>query len=97
MVLVLKEKHEGSEADCRAWKEWMGSPGSLRDCCSPVPPGPPVIEWPGLDEGHVRAGQSLELRCMARGGNPPATLQWLKVKTEAYMRVGRWVGAESWP
>ncbi|XP_008573896.1 PREDICTED: nephrin [Galeopterus variegatus] len=42
------------------------------------PPGPPVIEWPGLDEGHVRAGQSLELPCTARGGNPPATLQWLK-------------------
>ncbi|XP_070354924.1 nephrin isoform X2 [Equus asinus] len=42
------------------------------------PPGPPVIEWPGLDEGHVRAGQTLELLCMARGGNPPATLQWLK-------------------
>uniref|UniRef100_A0A4X1TIQ3 Nephrin n=1 Tax=Sus scrofa TaxID=9823 RepID=A0A4X1TIQ3_PIG len=42
------------------------------------PPGPPVIEWPGLDEGHVRAGQNLELLCMARGGNPPATLQWLK-------------------
>ncbi|KAG8524406.1 Nephrin [Galemys pyrenaicus] len=39
---------------------------------------PPVIEWPGLDEGHVRAGQNLELLCMARGGNPPATLQWLK-------------------
>uniref|UniRef100_A0A8D1KL83 Nephrin n=1 Tax=Sus scrofa TaxID=9823 RepID=A0A8D1KL83_PIG len=42
------------------------------------PPGPPVIEWPGLDEGHVRAGQNLELLCMAQGGNPPATLQWLK-------------------
>ncbi|XP_058135251.1 nephrin isoform X2 [Dasypus novemcinctus] len=42
------------------------------------PPGPPVIEWPGLDKGHVRAGQSLELPCVARGGNPPATLQWLK-------------------
>nr|XP_048294384.1 nephrin isoform X2 [Myodes glareolus] len=42
------------------------------------PPGPPVIDWPGLDEGHVRAGQNLELPCMARGGNPPATLQWLK-------------------
>ncbi|XP_012586026.1 PREDICTED: nephrin [Condylura cristata] len=42
------------------------------------PPGPPVIEWPGLDEGHVRAGQNLELLCTARGGNPPATLQWLK-------------------
>ncbi|XP_053459910.1 nephrin isoform X2 [Nycticebus coucang] len=42
------------------------------------PPGSPVIEWPGLDEGHVRAGQSLELPCVARGGNPLATLQWLK-------------------
>ncbi|CAO2625950.1 Nphs1, partial [Lemmus lemmus] len=42
------------------------------------PPGPPVIDWPGLEEGHVRAGQNLELPCMARGGNPPATLQWLK-------------------
>ncbi|XP_007953082.1 nephrin [Orycteropus afer afer] len=42
------------------------------------PPGPPVIEWPGLNEGHVRAGQNLELPCMAQGGNPPATLQWLK-------------------
>ncbi|KAK2088261.1 Nephrin [Saguinus oedipus] len=42
------------------------------------PPGPPVIEWPGQDEGHVRAGQSLELPCVSRGGNPLATLQWLK-------------------
>ncbi|XP_073913105.1 nephrin isoform X2 [Castor canadensis] len=42
------------------------------------PPGPPVIEWPGLDEGHVKAGQNLELPCVAQGGNPPATLQWLK-------------------
>ncbi|XP_017721286.1 PREDICTED: nephrin-like [Rhinopithecus bieti] len=42
------------------------------------PPGPPVIEWPGLDEGHVRAGQSLELPCVAQRGNPLATLQWLK-------------------
>uniref|UniRef100_H0WPD2 Nephrin n=2 Tax=Otolemur garnettii TaxID=30611 RepID=H0WPD2_OTOGA len=42
------------------------------------PPGAPAIEWPGLDEGHVRAGQSLELPCVARGGNPLATLQWLK-------------------
>ncbi|KAM9633213.1 nephrin [Trichechus inunguis] len=42
------------------------------------PPGTPVIEWPGLEEGHVRAGQSLELPCVARGGNPLATLQWLK-------------------
>ncbi|KAL6035271.1 hypothetical protein STEG23_024854, partial [Scotinomys teguina] len=31
-----------------------------------------------LDEGHVQAGQNLELPCMALGGNPPATLEWLK-------------------
>ncbi|XP_039706024.1 nephrin isoform X2 [Pteropus medius] len=42
------------------------------------PPGPPTIDWPGLEEGHVRAGQRLELLCVAQGGNPPATLQWLK-------------------
>ncbi|KAM4825496.1 nephrin isoform 1-T1 [Thomomys bottae] len=42
------------------------------------PPGPPAIEWPGLDKGHVRAGQNLELPCVARGGNPLATIQWLK-------------------
>ncbi|XP_003467370.1 nephrin isoform X2 [Cavia porcellus] len=42
------------------------------------PPGPPIIEWPDLNEGLVRAGQNLELPCTARGGNPPATLQWLK-------------------
>nr|XP_021496846.1 nephrin [Meriones unguiculatus] len=42
------------------------------------PPGPPVIDWPGLEEGHVRAGESVEVPCTARGGNPPATLQWLK-------------------
>lgn len=94
MVLALKEKHEGS--DWGAWKEWMGSPGPS-DCCSPVPPGPPVIEWPGLEEGHVRAGQSLELLCMARGGNPPATLQWLKVRAETGMRVGSRADTRSWP
>lgn len=68
-------------------------------CCFPVPPGPPVIEWPGLDEGHVRAGQNLELLCVARGGNPPATLQWLKVRAKAGINVGG-KGEEpalSWP
>lgn len=68
----------------------MGLPGPLSGPCSPVPPGPPVIDWPGLDEGHVRAGQNLELPCVARGGNPPATLQWLKVRVEA--DTGGWRG-----
>nr|XP_020832602.1 nephrin isoform X2 [Phascolarctos cinereus] len=42
------------------------------------PPGPPIIEWPGQLEGSAKAGQDLELLCMSRGGNPLATLQWLK-------------------
>ena len=68
-----------------------------RDCCSPVPPGPPVIEWPGLDEGHARAGQNLELLCMARGGNPLATLQWLKVRAEAGLETRGRARARSRP
>ncbi|XP_036602303.1 nephrin [Trichosurus vulpecula] len=42
------------------------------------PPGPPIIEWPGQLEGRAKAGQDLELPCVSRGGNPLATLQWLK-------------------
>ncbi|XP_031817450.1 nephrin [Sarcophilus harrisii] len=42
------------------------------------PPGPPVIEWPGQMEGKAKAGEDLELPCVSRGGNPLATLQWLK-------------------
>lgn len=56
-----------------------------------------MIDWPGLEEGHVRAGQRLELLCVAQGGNPPATLQWLKVRAEAGMGVRRKVRARSWP
>lgn len=39
----------------------------------------------------------MELLCVAQGGNPPATLQWLKVRAEAGMRVRRKVKARSWP
>ncbi|XP_007491913.2 nephrin isoform X1 [Monodelphis domestica] len=42
------------------------------------PPGPPVIKWPGQLEGKAKAGQNLELLCVSQGGNPLATLQWLK-------------------
>lgn len=72
----------------RAWKEQEGFPGPLSALCSAVPPGPPVIDWPGLDEGHIRAGENLEVPCTARGGNPPATLQWLKVTVDADMGRG---------
>lgn len=86
-VQALRDKHGGSEAVVGPGKSGC-PPGPLSDCCFSVPPGPPVIQWPGLDEGHVRAGQSLELPCTARGGNPPATLQWLKVRAEAGMGAG---------
>ncbi|KAK2489864.1 hypothetical protein MC885_008022 [Smutsia gigantea] len=64
---------------CEASSPALGTPIKVSVTMNVLfPPGPPVIQWPGLDEGHVRAGQSLELPCTARGGNPPATLQWLK-------------------
>ncbi|XP_030036246.2 nephrin-like [Manduca sexta] len=41
------------------------------------PPGAPYIE--GYAEGEtVRRGQSMELVCRSRGGNPPAQLIWYK-------------------
>ncbi|XP_074991071.1 nephrin-like [Calonectris borealis] len=40
------------------------------------PPGPPTIE--GLESPHVRAGDTLRLVCVVRGGNPPPSLHWDK-------------------
>ncbi|NXN92824.1 NPHN protein, partial [Rhinopomastus cyanomelas] len=42
----------------------------------PVPAEPPVIE--GLESPNVRAGETLRLLCVARGGNPPPSLHWDK-------------------
>ncbi|KAL4825674.1 hypothetical protein H8958_007612 [Nasalis larvatus] len=68
---------DDAEYECQVGHSEMGpellSPGVILSIL-----GPPVFEWPGLDEGHVRAGQSLELPCVAQRGNPLATLQWLK-------------------
>ncbi|XP_064499484.1 nephrin-like, partial [Pseudopipra pipra] len=47
------------------------TPGAL-----PVPPSAPSIE--GLESPQVRAGQTLKLVCVARGGNPPPSLHWDK-------------------
>ncbi|NXE17303.1 NPHN protein, partial [Lophotis ruficrista] len=41
------------------------------------PPDPPTIE--GLESPQVRAGDTLRLVCVARGGNPPPSLHWDKV------------------
>lgn len=41
------------------------------------PPGAPYIE--GYTQGEtLRRGQTVELMCRSRGGNPPAQLIWYK-------------------
>lgn len=41
------------------------------------PPGDPHID--GYDEGEtIRRGQTVELVCRSRGGNPPAQLVWYR-------------------
>ncbi|KAM3955389.1 LOW QUALITY PROTEIN: sticks and stones [Aphomia sociella] len=55
------------------------------------PPGAPYIE--GYTEGEtIRRGQSLNLACRSRGGNPPAQLIWYKNSEQirmAYRTSGR--------
>ncbi|KAK9509902.1 hypothetical protein O3M35_004793 [Rhynocoris fuscipes] len=55
------------------------------------PPGPPYIE--GYTDGEtIRRGQTVELICRSRGGNPPAQLIWYKNGEQirmAYRTAGR--------
>ncbi|XP_046400228.1 nephrin-like isoform X2 [Ischnura elegans] len=55
------------------------------------PPGPPYIE--GYTAGETfRRGQSVELVCRSRGGNPPAQLVWWRGKEilrSTYRTIGR--------
>ncbi|XP_020815041.1 nephrin [Drosophila serrata] len=55
------------------------------------PPGPPYIE--GYSPGEtLRRGQTVELMCRSRGGNPPAQLIWYKNGSQirmAYRTSGR--------
>ncbi|XP_017066091.1 nephrin isoform X3 [Drosophila eugracilis] len=55
------------------------------------PPGPPYIE--GYSHGEtLRRGQTVELMCRSRGGNPPAQLIWYKNGSQirmAYRTSGR--------
>ncbi|XP_054089209.1 nephrin isoform X3 [Zeugodacus cucurbitae] len=55
------------------------------------PPGPPYIE--GYTQGEIlRRGQTVELVCRSRGGNPPAQLIWYKNGSQirmAYRTAGR--------
>lgn len=60
-------------------------------CLSSDPPGIPYIE--GYTEGEtIRRGQTVELTCKSRGGNPPAQLIWYKNGEQirmAYRTAGR--------
>ncbi|RZF33955.1 hypothetical protein LSTR_LSTR010438 [Laodelphax striatellus] len=49
------------------------------------PPGPPYIE--GYTEGEtIRRGQTVELVCKSRGGNPPAQVIWYKNDEQIHMQ-----------
>ncbi|XP_069630717.1 nephrin isoform X1 [Haliaeetus albicilla] len=50
------------------------------------PPSAPTIE--GLESPHVRAGETLRLVCVVRGGNPPPSLHWDK---DGVPLPGSWV------
>ncbi|XP_075345648.1 nephrin, partial [Mycteria americana] len=50
------------------------------------PPSPPVIE--GLESPDVRAGDTLRLVCVVRGGNPLPSLHWEK---DGWPLPGSWV------
>ncbi|KAM9260137.1 nephrin-like [Morus bassanus] len=50
------------------------------------PPSAPTIE--GLESPHVRAGDTLRLVCLVRGGNPPPSLHWDK---DGVPLAGSWV------
>ncbi|KAM9603005.1 LOW QUALITY PROTEIN: nephrin [Morphnus guianensis] len=50
------------------------------------PPSAPTIE--GLESPHVRAGDTLRLVCVVRGGNPPPSLHWDK---DGVPLAGSWV------
>ncbi|XP_053908581.1 nephrin-like [Cuculus canorus] len=68
---------DGQELVCAAANEAGAAPA--RDSVTLrllVPPSSPTIE--GLESPHVRAGETLRLRCLVRGGNPPPSLHWDK-------------------
>ncbi|KAK6623565.1 hypothetical protein RUM43_009417 [Polyplax serrata] len=83
-----------SEYTCEARHEALPQDMPLRSTVSLsvlYPPGLPYIE--GYTEGEtIRRGQTVELICRSRGGNPPAQLIWYKNGEQirmAYRTVGR--------
>ncbi|NXI62097.1 NPHN protein, partial [Anseranas semipalmata] len=78
----------GQRLVCSATNEAGGDPAETGVTVSVLfPPEPPTIE--GLESPQVRAGDTLRLVCVARGGNPPPSLHWDKVR-------GHWERWEHW-
>ncbi|XP_069738861.1 LOW QUALITY PROTEIN: nephrin [Phaenicophaeus curvirostris] len=80
---------DGQELVCAAANEAGAAPApataTLRLL---VAPSSPSIE--GLESPQVRAGETLRLLCLVRGGNPPPSLHWDKDGTPLPVP---WVGA----
>ncbi|KAM9510495.1 LOW QUALITY PROTEIN: nephrin [Guaruba guarouba] len=75
--LTPQRQHHGQRLLCTASNEAGAAPTEAALTLDVLfPPGPPTIE--GLDSPHVRAGDTLELVCVVRGGNPPPSLHWDK-------------------
>ncbi|XP_038622795.1 nephrin isoform X3 [Tachyglossus aculeatus] len=68
---------DGKQLECQAQHPSLGTPVAAAFTLNVLfPPEPPTIEWTGELRG--KAGETLELPCVARGGNPLAALQWFK-------------------
>lgn len=94
--ISLKPTAEDDYADytCEARHEALSSDMPMRSTVQLsvlYPPGMPYIE--GYTEGEtIRRGQTVELICRSRGGNPPAQLIWYKNGEQirmAYRTAGR--------
>ncbi|XP_066843109.1 LOW QUALITY PROTEIN: nephrin [Anser cygnoides] len=87
----------GQRLVCSASNEAGGDPAEAAVTVSVLfPPEPPTIE--GLESPQVRAGDTLRLACVARGGNPPPSLHWDKDGTPlaAPWQAERPAGPSQW-
>ncbi|XP_066154012.1 nephrin isoform X2 [Euwallacea fornicatus] len=94
--ILLKPTHEDDMATytCEARHEALSLDTPMRSTVQLsvlYPPGNPYIE--GYTEGEtIKRGQTVELVCRCRGGNPPAQLIWYKNGEQirmAYRTAGR--------
>ncbi|XP_068785567.1 nephrin [Struthio camelus] len=85
--LTLQPPDHGKQLVCSATNEAGRDPPEAAVAVSVLfPPEAPTIE--GLEGPRVRAGATLRLDCIARGGNPPASLHWDK---DGVPLAGSWV------